>query len=105
MISTDIALLGFDYASSDLVASIRRNLTALLATPAGTCAGDRSYGISAEYVDKPVEAADNYLALEIIEKVAVYEPRVELADIRTALSENGVVQYCTFRAADAEDGE
>lgn len=83
-----ITILGLPQGSP-LLAQIRRNLQALLSTPAGSCGGDRSYGISVEYVDRPVDVVENFLALEVIEKVAIYEPRVALRDVTTETDAQG----------------
>lgn len=60
---------------------IRRNLSYLFSTPAGTCAGDRSYGLSYDMVDMPMAVAENMLALEIVDKAAQYEPRVYVKSV------------------------
>lgn len=73
--------VGFDYMSNGLVAEIKRNVTALIETPEGTCAGDRSYGIRQDFIDMPVNVARNLAALAIIEKLEIYEPRAELREV------------------------
>ena len=98
--STVINLIGFDWASESVVSEIRRNLTALISTPAGTCAGDRYYGIDQSCLDAPTGAAANLLTLEIIEKIAIYEPRVELSKTSVTPTEGGVKVELTFSAAD-----
>lgn len=75
-------LIGFDYEHATRVEEIKRNLTYLFATPAGSCAGDRSYGISRRLVGLPMNVAENKLALEILEKVETYEPRVKVLDLQ-----------------------
>ncbi len=97
--TSEIKLIGFDRASSTELAEIRRNLRALLATPAGSCGGDRSYGISTSCVDLPLEAAKNAIAAEIIQKIAVYEPRVELTGMDSTVTEDGLMNRCEFSPA------
>lgn len=98
----NINLVGFDYMGSDTVSEIYRNLKALLATPEGTCAGDRNYGINIEYIDKSIGEEGNAMAVEIIEKIDIYEPRVELEDIETEMTDNGVRHKLYFIPADRE---
>ncbi|MCM1026083.1 MAG: GPW/gp25 family protein [Roseburia sp.] len=76
-----VKFVGFDYLSAGLVAEIKRNVTALIETPEGTCPGDRSYGISQEFVGLPADVAKNQAALAVIEKLAVYEPRAQLREV------------------------
>ena len=49
--------------------------------PAGTCAGDRSYGIDFSIVGMPARAAENLLALELAEKIPLYEPRADIISV------------------------
>ena len=101
--TSEITLIGFDRTKATEVAEIRRNLQALLATPAGSCGGDRSYGISTSCVDLPLEAAKGFIAAEIIAKVAIYEPRVELTGLESTVTDTGLVNYCEFSPADYDD--
>lgn len=96
MINTDIKLIGFDYINSETAAEIYRNLKMLFSTPEGTCAGDRSYGINTEYIDTSVGEESNAMAVEIIEKLDMYEPRVELEDIKSEMTENGIKHTLHF---------
>lgn len=78
-----VVFVGFDYMNEEIVAEIKRNVTALLETPEGSCPGDRAYGISFDFVDMPINVAKNLAALSVIDKLEVYEPRVELKEITT----------------------
>ena len=73
-----INLIGFDYYDADAVAEISRNVSTLVATPEGTCAGDRNYGINLDFVGLPAMAAANQLTLELAEKIPLYEPRADI---------------------------
>lgn len=97
--TSTVTLIGFDRESDTLISEIRRNLQALLSTPAGTCGGDRSYGISPACVDLPLEAARNAIATEIISKVAIYEPRVELTGLDSVVTDDGLMNVCEFSPA------
>lgn len=78
-----VEFIGFDYMSAEAIAEIRRNITALIETPEGTCPGDRNYGINQDFVGMPIDIAKNLAALSIIEKLELYEPRVELIEVTT----------------------
>ena len=76
-----VKFVGFDYLSAGLVAEIKRNVTALIETPEGTCPGDRGYGIAQDFVGLPVDVAKNLAALSVIEKLGIYEPRAQLREV------------------------
>lgn len=67
------------------------NLNCLYSTPEGTCPGDRAFGLKQDFVGMPVDVARNKVALEIIEKTALYEPRVEIIGIEYGPSEDGAI--------------
>ena len=81
-----VKFVGFDYMSNGLVAEIKRNITALLETPEGTCPGDRAYQ---DFVGMPIGVARNLAALAVIEKLEIYEPRAELRDVTIEASVQG----------------
>lgn len=82
-------LISFDYVEASVVEEIDRNLRVLYATPEGSCAGDRNYGLDWSMVDLPIEIAENQLSVEIVEKTEEYEPRVEVDEIVFSSDLNG----------------
>lgn len=76
-----VKFVGFDYLSAGIVAEIKRNVTALIETPEGTCPGDRSYGIPQDFIGLPINVAKNQAALAVIDKLELYEPRAELREV------------------------
>ena len=84
-----INLIGFDYTDPSEVKEISRNLYALLSTPAGTCAGDRSYGLDQDFVSLPAPQAANLLALELAEKIGLYEPRTKFLEVKCSADNSG----------------
>ena len=67
---------------SDLDNDIIRCLNTLYSTRAGSQPMRRDFGIDYEGVlGAPLEVAKNKLALEIIEKTEVYEPRVTVTSV------------------------
>lgn len=77
--SIDLDLEGF---TPEEFADIKQCLSTLLSVRAGSQPYDRNLGIDFEgIVDYPLEVARNALALEIIEKVKTYEPRVEVQSV------------------------
>lgn len=83
------AFTGFNYMEASVVEEIMRNVRTFLATPAGTCAGDRSYGIDWSFVDLGRPDAQNQLSLEVIDKLEEYEPRVEVIDEKFSSDHDG----------------
>lgn len=67
---------------SDLDADIVRCLNTLYSTRAGSQPMRRDFGIDYDgVVGYPLEVAKNKLALEIIEKTEIYEPRVTVTSV------------------------
>jgi len=83
---------GFNYLEATVVKEIMHNVLTLLATPAGTCAGDRSYGIDQSLVDAPRPVVENQLALEVTDKLEIYEPRVEVMDVEFSSLQDGQIK-------------
>lgn len=68
--------------SQEEFADVKQCLETLLSIRAGTQPLDRELGIDLDsIVDYPLDVAKNMLALEIIEKVRKYEPRVEVESV------------------------
>lgn len=76
-----VKFVGFDYMEAGLIAEIKRNVSALIETPEGTCPGDRSYGIPQDFVGLPIDVAKNLAAMAVIDKLRIYEPRAELREV------------------------
>lgn len=76
-----VKFVGFDYMEAGLVAEIKRNVSALIETPEGTCPGDRSYGISQDFIGLPTDVVKNQAAMAVIDKLEIYEPRAELREV------------------------
>lgn len=88
---TKIRMIGFEYGSGSeaVIDEIARNISVLLGTPEGTCAGDRRYGISWDFVGLPGPAAENMLTLELAEKLPLYEPRADILGVTCSFSLDG----------------
>ena len=63
------------FSAADTAEDVQRCIAVLLSTRAGSVAMDREFGLSWDFVDLPVEAAQAALTAEIVAKVAKYEPR------------------------------
>ncbi len=74
-------LLLFDYEEAETLELYRRQLETLYATVAGTCPGDRNFGLSNEYLDELPETAESTYALEVYNKTEEYIPQIEVLDI------------------------
>ncbi len=70
-----------DLNQSDEVRSILQNVAVLLCTKKGTVPMYREYGLSMEFLDKPLEVAETLAFSEISEALEMFEPRAELEDL------------------------
>lgn len=84
------SIISFDYTGPE-AEEILRNLNTLYGTAAGSVPLDREFGLDHEFLDYPIDVAQNMVALEITEKTELYEPRVEVIEV-------------TFKS-DAENGK
>lgn len=90
--------IDFDYSGKEYD-EIIRCLNTLYATPEGTVALDRDFGLSWDFVDENTEVAKSKLTVEIIEKTERYEPRVQVTRVTYTQDNNGklypkvVVEY------------
>lgn len=104
----EVIFTGNGYEES-LLESVHRNLSALYATPEGTCPGDRSYGLDWSFLDYPLSVAQNMYAIEVIEKTQAYEPRAEVQDVKFTASIDGqlmpVVRIAIKDMDDEEEAE
>jgi len=76
--------------SPDEFADIKLCLETLLSVRAGSQPLDREFGINLDGVaGYPLDVAKNMLALEIIEKVRIYEPRVEVDNVEFEANTDG----------------
>lgn len=82
--------LDFDFTTEEDL-DIKRCLINLYGTRAGSQPMDRNFGLNYDgIVGKPPEVAKNMLALEIISKTEIYEPRVTVESVDFSVdSENG----------------
>mgnify|MGYP002623587881 CR=1 FL=1 len=58
------------------VEEILRCLRAIILTPAGSAPAYRNFGVNNEILDMPMNMAQTAFTVEVMEKVARYEPRV-----------------------------
>ncbi len=77
----EIVFSGKGDASQDELDEISAGIQSLILTPAGTCPMAHDYGIDCSFLSMPIPAARNTLAVEIINKVAKYEPRVSVCSV------------------------
>lgn len=104
----EVTVIGFDYFNASELEEIQRNLGLLYGTRAGTCPGDRSFGLDQAFESCPTNVAQNLFALEIIEKTEMYEKRVEILDISYEQSKDGNLNPKIIigpRDADDADGD
>ena len=69
---------------------IARNVRNILRTPVGSCPLYRDFGINtAVAVDRPADVAKNFLAVEIMEAVDRFEPRVRVFTVDFDTTQDG----------------
>lgn len=75
--------IAFEYGWSDEAQrrEIIRNVQTLLATPIGTCPLYRDFGLNTAYLDHPLTIAQNLMAVEVIEAIEKWEPRVQVKEV------------------------
>jgi len=76
---------------TDAVTSVLQNVTIILSTWEGTVPLYRDFGITSEYMHKPIPAAKALLHAEIREKVERYEPRVSVVGITFKETGSGLI--------------
>lgn len=80
---------GFNYLDESVASDIRKNINCLFSTIEGTCPGDRAFGLSREYIDAPRPVAENLIAIDIDEKIKIYEPRCIVENIEFTSDKDG----------------
>ena len=85
----ELDFIDFDYMEATVLEEIQRNLKLLYSTAAGTCPGDREFGLDQSFDGCPINIAQNLFALEVIEKTEIYENRAEIQEIDYEYGEDG----------------
>lgn len=102
----ETVIIGFDYLNATEVEEMRRNLNTLYSTRAGTCPGDRNFGLEQTFESCPTNIAKNLFALEVIEKTEIYEDKAEILNIEYTQSADGnLIPKITIGPKDPEDAE
>ena len=85
--------------SPEEYADVKRCLETLYSIRAGSQPLDRNLGIDFDsVVGYPLNVAQNMLALEIIEKTNIYEPRVEVEAVTFKANTNGqLIPHVQFK--------
>lgn len=70
---------------------ILQNVQNIVSTPKGSVPLDRAFGISTEFVDKPLAVSKAMFTAEIVEAVSLYEPRAKVLEVAFEEDENRLV--------------
>lgn len=70
---------------------ILRCIRNLIMTPVGTVPLNRDFGIDQSILGLPIDAAQSLLAVEIIDKVERYEPRVSVSEVELTANIDGQI--------------
>ena len=71
------------------VFSVLQNIALLLNTKRGTVPMYRDFGLPMEFVDKPIDVAENMAYVEISDALEEFEPRAKLEDVYFDKTANG----------------
>ena len=72
----------------ETVNSVLQNIALILATPKGSVPFYRDFGLSNEFLDKPMPVAKVMMIGEVTEAIQLWEPRARVASVR--FEENGL---------------
>lgn len=84
-----MTLADLDINSDGLIASesekadINKCIRTLLLTPEGTVPLYREFGLNADFIGAQQGVMKNLLAVEIMDKVAAFEPRASVSEVQT----------------------
>lgn len=80
--------LSFTLCENDKVKSVLQNLLLLLTTRKGSVPMYRDFGLSQNFVDKPVSVAQALMVPEVREAMTKYEPRAEFVGLSFEYNES-----------------
>lgn len=69
---------------SETVASVLQNIALILKTPKGSVPMYREFGLSQDFLDRPMPAAKASLRVAVKEAIERWEPRAEFVDVTFA---------------------
>ncbi len=102
----EVSITGFDYLNATELEEMQRNLDLLYGTRAGTCPGDRNFGLEQTFESCPTNVAQNLFALEVVEKTEIYEDKAEVLNIEYTQAEDGnLTPKITIGPKDPEETE
>ena len=93
----DITLLAgqtgeIDFAPASEYVEILQNIRTILATPVYSVPLDRSCGVNAEFVDRPLPIAQAKIGQEIVTAIRKHEPRVTVTRITWEADQDGILK-------------
>lgn len=103
-LETEIIIAGAGEKDEEEIKDIIRCLQTLYGSETGQQILDRDFGLDADILDLPLNAAAAKLAQEIIEKTEKYEPRAEVAEVTPEVGEDGTLKIkVTVTLAEEEE--
>ncbi len=72
---------GFRLNAGDSVEAVLQNIALILATPKGSVPFYRTFGLSQEFLDKPMPVAKARMIAEIREAIEEWEPRATVLSV------------------------
>lgn len=70
-----------DFSPETVTKEVLQNIAMILSTPKYTVPLYRSFGLSTEIIDRPIQVAESLLIGEIYDTIDKYEPRAEVTSV------------------------
>ena len=85
------SLSGVNFAPNSTTAEVIQNVRTIIATRKGTVPNDRNFGISWDFIDRPINQARAMFSEEVAKQVRSYEPRAEILEIDLKPDTSGAI--------------
>lgn len=104
----DINSISLDFASFSSnqkeLNDILKCLKTLYSTKEGTQPLDREFGLSTDFIGKPIPVAEALFTVEVMSKTEMYEPRVRVSNVTFVANSDGKVSP-TIHLEEGEEDE
>lgn len=74
-------LADIDLNTSNTVTEVLQNVATILSTRKGSVPLLRDFGLSQDFLDRPIEVAKTMIFAEVKEAIDLYEPRAEIVEM------------------------
>jgi phage baseplate assembly protein W len=77
-IVSTVNISSINLAPATTAEEVMQNVAVIISTPRGTVPLDRGFGLSQDYIDKPINVAKALMLSDIMETIPKYEPRAQV---------------------------